>query len=363
LLHILGDISAILFFLLGAMTIVELVDLHQGFKLISKWVKSKNKMTLMLIICFLTFFLSAILDNLTTTIVMISIVRKIIDDQEDRFWFVSMIVIAANSGGAWSPIGDITTTMLWIDSKVSTMHLIQHLIIPSLLSVIIPLLFVSRQSRFKNKKIETGNQVMHVHTSSAIYLFLGISLLILVPVFKTITHLPPFMGMMGALGIIWMVSEIEHPLLFPPSSDYPKPTVQKALSRIEIPSILFFFGILLSISALEHVDILNQLGIILENNTSNSSIVAFALGLLSAVIDNVPLVAGAMGMYNYPIDDLFWHELAYAAGTGGSILIIGSAAGVTAMGMEKITYPWYFKRITLLALLGYLAGWAYIYFI
>ncbi len=363
LLHILGDISAIFFFLLGAMTIVELIDLHQGFKLISKWVKSKNKMTLLLVICLLTFFLSAVLDNLTTTIVMISIVRKMIDDQEDRFWFVSMIVIAANSGGAWSPIGDITTTMLWIDAKVSSINLIQHLIIPSLLSVIIPLLFVSRLNRFKNKKIESVNHVMRLHTSSAIYLFLGVGLLILVPVFKTITHLPPFIGMMGALGIIWMISEIEHPLLYPVASDYPKPTVQKALSRIEIPSILFFFGILLSISALEHVGILNQLGILLENNTSNSSIVAFALGLLSAVIDNVPLVAGAMGMYNYPIDDLFWHELAYAAGTGGSILIIGSAAGVTAMGMEKISYPWYFKRISLLALLGYLAGWAYIYFL
>ncbi len=363
LTHVLGDISAILFFLLGAMTIVELVDLHQGFKIISNWIKAKNKITLLVLICLLTFFLSAILDNLTTTIVMISIIRKIIHDQEDRFWFVSMIVIAANSGGAWSPIGDVTTTMLWIDNKVSSMHLINHLFLPSLLSILIPLIIISYKKRFKNQTIEIENRNIKLPASATFYLFLGIGLLIMVPVFKTLTHLPPYMGMMGALAIIWFISEIEHPLLYPPTSESPKPSVRYALSRIEIPSILFFFGILLAISALEQVGQLKQLGLLLENNTPNSSVVAFALGLLSAVIDNVPMVAGAMGMYNYPMDDLFWHELAFAAGTGGSILIIGSAAGVTAMGMEKISYPWYFKNISILALLGYLAGWIYIYFL
>jgi Na+/H+ antiporter NhaD/arsenite permease-like protein len=360
---VLGDISAILFFLLGAMTIVELVDLHQGFKIISQWIRAKHKMSLLLIICIISFFLSAILDNLTTTIVMISIVRKIIIDQEDRFWFASLIVIAANSGGAWSPIGDITTTMLWIDNKVSSFHLIRHLFIPSVLTVAVPLVFISQMKRFKSKVTELENQVTHNQATSVFYLSLGIGLLVMVPVFKSITHLPPFMGMMGALGIIWFVSEIDHPFQNPASTGLNRPTIRQALSRIEIPSILFFFGILLCISALEHIGQLKQLGEILEQHISDSSFVALVLGLLSAVIDNVPLVAGAIGMYTYPLDHLFWHEIAFAAGTGGSILIIGSAAGVTAMGLEKISYPWYFRNITVLALLGYLAGWVYLYFI
>jgi Na+/H+ antiporter NhaD/arsenite permease-like protein len=363
LVHVLGDISAILFFLLGAMTIVEVVDLHEGFKLFSSWVKTNKKFTLLLLVCFISFFLSAALDNLTTTIVMISIIRKIIEDQEDRFWFVSCIVIAANSGGAWSPIGDITTTMLWIDNKVSSLHLVQYLLIPSLISLIVPLIIISQNKRFKNQAINFKFQNSYMHSSAKFYLFLGISLLVMVPVFKGITHLPPFMGMMGALGIIWLVSEIDHPFLQPTSTDHPKPTIQHALSRIEIPSILFFFGILLAISALEHIGQLNQLGIFLDSHVDNVSMIAFVLGLFSAVIDNVPMVAGAIGMYDFPMDHSFWHELAFAAGTGGSILIIGSAAGVTAMGLEKISYPWYFKRISLLAFIGYLAGWAYIYFV
>ncbi len=363
LIHVLGDISAILFFLLGAMTIVEVVDLHEGFKLFSQWVKTNKKFTLLLLVCFISFFLSAVLDNLTTTIVMISIIRKIIDNQEDRFWFVSCIVIACNSGGAWSPIGDITTTMLWIDDKVSSIQLIKYLLIPSLISILVPLIFISQTKRFKNQKIEFKTQNSYMHSSAKFYLFLGIGLLVMVPVFKTITHLPPFMGMMFSLGIIWLVSEIDHPFLQPTSSDHLKPTIQHALSRIEIPSILFFFGILLAISALEHIGQLDQLGVFLNSHVDNISLIAFVLGIFSAVIDNVPMVAGAIGMYNFPLDHPFWHELAFAAGTGGSILIIGSAAGVTAMGLEKISYPWYFKRISLLAFIGYLAGWVYIYFL
>lgn len=360
LTHVLGEISAILFFLLGAMTIVELVDLHQGFRLISRWVKTKNKFLLLLLVCIFSFFLSAVLDNLTTTIVMISIVRKIITDTEDRLWFVSFIVIASNSGGAWSPIGDITTTMLWIENKVSTLNLVHHLLIPSIISVLVPLIITSQLKRFKNQKIDFEIKSDPIHSSAKFYLFLGVGLLISVPIFKTLTHLPPFMGMMAALGVLWLISEIDHPFLQPASAGDKKPTIQHALTRIEIPSILFFFGILLAISALEHAGQLNQFGVYLDSQVDHDSIIAFVLGIMSAVIDNVPMVAGAIGMYDHPVDHVFWHELAYAAGTGGSILIIGSAAGVTAMGLEKISYPWYFKRITLLALLGYLGGWIYL---
>lgn len=360
LAHVLGEISAILFFLLGAMTIVELVDLHHGFKIIAQWIGTKNKFVLLVLICFISFFLSAILDNLTTTIVMISILRKILTDPEDRLWFASFIVIAANSGGAWSPIGDITTTMLWIDHKVSSIHLIQNLILPSLLSILVPLILISKQQRFRETlQVEFKKEELHV--SSKFYLLLGTGLLIMVPVFKTLTNLPPYMGMMGALGIIWLVSEIHHPYMFPVIEPSKKPTVQRALSRIEIPSILFFFGILLAISALETVGQLEHLGDYLSSHFQDPAIIAFILGILSAMIDNVPLVAGAMAMYDYPIDDIFWHQLAFAAGTGGSILIIGSAAGVAAMGLEKINYIWYLKRISILALIGYLAGWGYFF--
>lgn len=362
-LKIIGNISNILFFLLGAMAIVELVDMYHGFKIISKWITTTNKFSLLFIICLISFFLSSVLDNLTTTIVMISIVKKLIIDHEDRFWFVSMIIIAANSGGAWSPIGDITTTMLWIDNKVSSWHLIKHLLVPSLLSVFVPLLIISQYKRFKNQSVNVEKDTTQLHTSAGFYLFVGIALLIMVPVFKSFTHLPPFMGMIGALGLIWLFTEIDHLFLKPISDDQIKPTVKRALSRIEIPSILFFFGILLSIAALEYIGQLSNIGQFLETNFNNYSIVAFVLGLLSSVIDNVPLVAGAIGMYRFPLDHLFWHELAYAAGTGGSVLIIGSAAGVVAMGIEKINYSWYFKRMSLLALLGYLSGWIYIYFI
>lgn len=360
--HVLGEIAAILFFLIGAMTIVELIDLHQGFHVVSSWIKSRQKFTLLILISVIAFFFSAVLDNLTTTIVMISLIRKIIHNNEDRLWFASFVVIAANAGGAWSPIGDVTTTMLWISHKVSTLHLVQELFIPSVLCIAIPLLIASRNTRFCGNYKDDYVKSENFHPSASFYLWTGIMLLIFVPIFKTVTHLPPFMGMMGAMAIFWLISEINHPYKFPETKESPKPTVRNALSRIEIPSILFFFGILLAISALQQVGQLNNLGIYLDQQISDPAIVAFVLGLLSAVIDNVPLVAGAMGMYSYPLDHSFWHEVAYAAGTGGSILIIGSAAGVAAMGLEKITYPWYLKRISFLAFLGYFAGWIYIYY-
>ncbi|MBK9108271.1 MAG: sodium:proton antiporter NhaD [Saprospiraceae bacterium] len=360
--HVLGEIAAILFFLIGAMTIVELIDLHQGFHVVSSWIKSKKKFTLLILISVIAFFFSAVLDNLTTTIVMISLIRKIIHHNEDRLWFASFVVIAANAGGAWSPIGDVTTTMLWIAHKVSSLHLVQELFIPSVLCIAIPLLIASRNTRFWGYYKDEAEIPEAFHPSSSFYLWTGITLLIFVPIFKTLTHLPPFMGMMGAMAIFWLISEINHPYKFPETRDSPKPTVRNALSRIEIPSILFFFGILFAISALQQVGQLKNLGVFLDQHISDPAIIAFVLGLLSAVIDNVPLVAGAMGMYSYSLDHSFWHEVAYAAGTGGSVLIIGSAAGVAAMGLEKITYPWYFKRISFLALLGYVAGWVYIYY-
>jgi Na+/H+ antiporter NhaD/arsenite permease-like protein len=363
LLHAMGEISAILFFLIGAMTIVELIDLHHGFDVVSQWIRTRKKFILLAIISLLAFFFSAVLDNLTTTIVMISLVRKIIHHNEDRLWFASFIVIAANAGGAWSPIGDVTTTMLWIGHKVSTLKLIEELFIPSVLCIAVPLVITSRMPRFWGSYKEETPQHSKTHASSLFYLWAGVGLLVSVPVFKALTHLPPFMGMLGAMSVFWLISEIDHPFKFPETRESPRPTVRHALSRIEIPSILFFLGILLAISALQTIGQLGHLGQFLQDHIANPVLISFVLGLLSAVIDNVPLVAGAMGMYPLPLDDPFWLQIAYAAGTGGSILIIGSAAGVAAMGLEKIQYPWYFKKVSFLALLGYVAGWLYIYYI
>lgn len=360
--HSFSEIASILFFLLGAMTIVELIDLHHGFHVVNQWIRTRKKFTLLVIVCLLTFFLSALLDNLTTTIVMVSILRKLIQHNEDRFWYVSFVVIAANAGGAWSPIGDVTTTMLWINHKVSSMQLLEFLLIPSLMNIGIPLLIVYFSHRFKGN-LASQPAPPRLHISSKFYLWIGLLLLVSVPLFKAYTHLPPFLGMLGALSILWLISEIDHPYRFPETKDHLKPTVRKALSRIEIPIILFFCGILLAISALEKIGQLEQLGTILDLYLVHPELIAGTLGILSAMIDNVPLVAGAMGMYELPMDHHFWHQISYAAGTGGSILIIGSAAGVAAMGIEKISYQWYFRKISLLALIGYLAGWLFIYFI
>lgn len=353
----LASIAQILFFLLGAMTIVELVDAHRGFRYITDRIRTRNPRTLLWIVCFVTFFLSAILDNLTTSIVMVSLIRKLISDKETRLTFAGMIVIAANAGGAWTPIGDVTTTMLWIGGQVSTAAIITSLFIPSMICLLIPVLFLG--FRLKGKTLEVAEPV---HTATDVkggrlMLFLGIGALVSVPVFKTLTHLPPYLGMLCGLGILWVVSEVMHSGL----DDIAKKnyTVAGALSRVDVPSVLFFLGILLAVGSLESMQLLNEFAAFLDRAIGDQRIIITLIGVLSAVVDNVPLVAASMGMYSvdtYPMDHMIWEYLAYCAGTGGSILIIGSAAGVAVMGMEKVDFIWYLKRISLLALMGYLGG-------
>lgn len=357
--HHLSPIAEILFFLMGAMTIVELVDTHQGFAIITKRITTRNAVALMWIICFVSFFLSSVLDNLTTTIVMVSLLRRLVNNQQQRWLYVGMVVIAANAGGAWSPIGDVTTTMLWIGGQVSAANIIKTLFIPSLVCILVPLVIISLKLKgdIEPSKMNTGaGEVVPVKESNLMF-FAGLGGLLFVPVFKTITHLPPYMGMLFSLGFIWLISEIIHYNKEPEDKSPYSPT--RALQRIDMPSVLFFLGILLAISSLESLHILEQLAVFLNASIGNEDIIVTVIGLLSAVIDNVPLVAASMGMYplaEYPMDHKLWEFMAYAAGTGGSALIIGSAAGVAAMGMEKIDFIWYLKKITWLALLGYFAG-------
>lgn len=364
LLHHLGKIAEILIFLIGAMTIVEIIDIHRGFEVLKNWVNTRSKKKLLWIIGIFGFFLSAIIDNLTATIVLVTLLRKIIHDRNERIWYASLVVIAANAGGAWSPIGDVTTTMLWIGNKVSTVGLIQSLIIPSILCFAVPFFIASLLKPFKGDiKLDTSGDLKETTEllSSKTILFLGLGMIVLVPVFKTITHLPPYVGMMLGLGIVWLVSEYIHP-----EEDFTEErkhlySAHKALSRIELSSILFFLGILMAIAALETVVVggvgaLRHLAQMLQDAIPNQDVVIIVLGFMSAVIDNVPLVAAAMGMYDQPLDAKLWHFIAYAAGTGGSMLIIGSAAGVAAMGMEKIDFIWFLKNIAWLAFLGFIAG-------
>ena len=360
-----GEIAAILFFLLGAMTIVELVDAYQGFRIITDKIKTKNPKTLLWVICWVTFFLSALLDNLTTSIVMVSLARKLVPNKDMRLFFAGMIVIAANAGGAWSPIGDVTTTMLWIGGQISALGIIKSLFLPSVICMAIPLIYLqfTLKGQIEISGKETSiNEASHRHKhlkvkGSKTMLFLGIAGLISVPVFKTVTHLPPYLGMLFALGILWTVSELINPHM---DEMEKKPyTAAGALARIDVPSVLFFLGILLAVAALESMEILHHFSSYLDRTLGDNRIIITLIGILSAVVDNVPLVAASMGMYDlteYPLDHMIWEYLAYCAGTGGSILIIGSAAGVAVMGMEKVDFIWYLKRISLLALLGYFAG-------
>lgn len=375
LLHHLGKTAEILFFLIGAMTIVELVDLHKGFAVITKLVKTQNKIKLLWITCIIAFFLSAILDNLTTTIVMVSLLRKLVPSKVDRLFFISMIIIAANAGGAWSPIGDVTTTMLWIGKKVSTMNLITFLLIPSVVSLVVPLIFASFLKGMKgnlsssDSNVTTKTSHSEKLLSSNTMLIIGVGGLIFVPIFKTFTHLPPYMGMMLSLGIVWLVSEYIHPEEKFDKNNKHLFSALHALSRIEMSSILFFLGILLGVGALESVAVialngektgfLMNMAMHLQQIVPNQDLVIFLIGIFSAIIDNVPLVAATMGMYpmdQFPMDSKLWLFIAYSAGTGGSMLVIGSAAGVAAMGMEKIDFIWYFKNVTWLALIGFIAG-------
>ncbi len=366
LLHHLSEIASILFFLMGAMTIVELVDAHDGFRVITDRITTTNKVKLLWILSILTFFLSAVLDNLTTTIVMISLLRKLIEDKKTRWFFVGVIVIAANAGGAWSPIGDVTTTMLWIKKQLPDVPvIIAELILPSLAAIIVPLFILTFTMKGSVERPAKSGNVDHedVHVSSfeRNFVFIcGILGLLFVPVFKTVTHLPPFMGMMLSLGILWLIAEIMHK-----HKDYEvkrKLSVLAVLRKIDTSSVLFFLGILLGVAALQEVGILQRAAAGLDAAIGNIYTINLAIGMLSAIVDNVPLVAAAQGMYPIATEGAFapsgdfWLFLAYCAGTGGSALIIGSAAGVAAMGLERIDFIWYLRKLTWLALIGYASG-------
>lgn len=375
LLHHLGKTAEILVFLLGAMTIVEIIDYFDGFATIKGYIRTKKKSKLLWLFSILAFILSAIIDNLTATIVLVTILQKVIKERDVRLWFAGMIIIAANAGGAWSPIGDVTTTMLWIGDKVTAMELIKNVLIPSIVCMVIPVLVALRYKAFKGE-IESDVLTEEPKKSphGATMLYLGLGSIVFVPFFKTITHLPPYVGMMLSLAVVATFAEIYTSAKFSISNvdgaesheGSMHSAVHASLSKIELPSILFFLGILLAVAALESLGMLFHFAGSLEStmpflgteavNGSVSDLVIIILGIGSAVIDNVPLVAASMGMFSIPTDDSVWHFIAYSAGTGGSMLIIGSAAGVVAMGMEKIDFFWYFKKIAWLAFVGFIAG-------
>jgi Na+/H+ antiporter NhaD/arsenite permease-like protein len=360
LMEHLSDIAAILFFLLGAMTIVELIDAHDGFELILERINTLEKRKLLWIVSLFAFFLSAVLDNLTTTIVMVSLIRKLMSQKEDRLMFAGMIVIASNAGGAWSPIGDVTTTMLWIGGQITAGGIIRGVVIPSIVCLIVPLVFLSMRIKGSIEAIPViAKEVQRRSTpfERNIVFIIGISSLLFVPIFKNFTHLPPFMGILLGLGIMWIITEFIHNQK--DEIDKDRFSVNFALRKIDTPSILFFLGILMSVAALQVSGILTTVADLLSNNLKSDNTIVMSIGLLSSIVDNVPLVAAAQGMYSldrYPTDHGFWHFLAYCTGTGGSTLIIGSAAGVAAMGMVKIDFFWYLKKITTWALLGYFSG-------
>lgn len=353
--------AQIVFFLIGAMTIVEVIDAHNGFDVVTSRIKTTKLSSLMLLIGLVTFFLSAILDNLTTTIVMVSLMKKLLDKREDRLFFAGMIVIAANAGGAWSPIGDVTTTMLWIGGQITPVNIITGVFLPSVVNLLIPMLitaFMLRGRLVESPINTTENESSSTSTVEKNIVFcLGLGVLVAVPVFKTITHLPPFMGVLFGLGILWMVADLMHRNKDEEQKN--QLTLVHALTRIDMSSIVFFIGILLAVATLEHSHILASLATWLDETVGRQDIIVILIGFASAVVDNVPLVAASMGMYSleqYPPNSFLWEFLAYCAGTGGSILIIGSAAGVAAMGLEKIDFIWYVKKISTLATIGYVAG-------
>ncbi|NAS14412.1 sodium:proton antiporter NhaD [Poritiphilus flavus] len=373
LLHHLGKTSEILVFLLGAMTIVEIIDYFNGFATIKTFVRTRSKRKILWIFSFLAFILSAIIDNLTATIVLVSILQKIVKRREDRLWYAGLIVIAANAGGAWSPIGDVTTTMLWIGNKVTTVKLISYLLLPSLICMLIPSFIASYLPAFKGKIDYEEEDGQKLHRFGPTMLYLGLSAIVFVPIFKTITHLPPYVGMMLSLAVVATFAEIYSSSKFSISTvdgDHEEGAhhspVHKALSKIELPSILFFLGILMAVAALESLGLLFGFADWLKVatplvgteivGTQVSDLVVILLGVASAVIDNVPLVAASLGMFSEAQDNPLWHFIAYSAGTGGSMLIIGSAAGVVAMGMEKIDFFWYLRKIAWLAAVGFIAG-------
>ena len=364
--YFLGHTAEILIFLIGAMTIVETIDFFNGFKTIKKLIKTKSKVKILWIICFLAFILSAIIDNLTATIVLVTILQKLVKDRTLKLWYAGMIIVAANAGGAWSPIGDITTTMLWIGEKVSIVALIKFLIIPSLVCMIIPTYVASRYKVFQGE-IDPPKNTEKENPYGSLILKIGLISIVFVPAFKIFTGLPPYVGMMLSLAVVATIAEFLNNSLssmkFDSGHSHHSP-IHYALTKIEMPSILFFLGILMAVGALEALGIVFGVGQWMVSTFENVDwvifggldIVVFVLGFLSAAIDNVPLVAASMGMFGEAVDDPLWHGIAYAAGTGGSMIIIGSAAGVVAMGMEKIDFMWYLKKIAFLAFIGYIAG-------
>jgi Na+/H+ antiporter NhaD/arsenite permease-like protein len=358
-----GSTAGIIFFLMGAMTIVEVIDAHDGFEIITSRIKTKKLTTLMWPVCVVTFFLSAVLDNLTTTIVMVSLLKKLLDGQSERLLFASLIVIAANAGGAWSPIGDVTTTMLWIGGQITPLGIVKALFVPSVVHMLIPLLVVNYQlwgRTFTLPEIDSGSAAVTPAFERNLMFALGVAILIMVPAFKAVSHLPPFMGILFGLGTLWLVGEIIHREKQPQQRK--QLTVAHALTQIDLSSIVFFLGILLAVATLEHTQVLAALAAWLDRTIGRIDVIVIALGLISAIIDNVPLVAASIGMFGiaqFPPDSFLWEFIAYCAGTGGSILIIGSAAGVAAMGLEKIQFIWYMRKISGLALLGYFAGAAF----
>jgi Na+/H+ antiporter NhaD/arsenite permease-like protein len=362
LLEHLGDIASILFFLLGAMTVVELIDAHEGFRVITDRITGTNKVTLMWMLSIITFFLSAALDNMTTAIVMSALLRKLIKDKNDLWTFAGMVIISANAGGAWSPIGDVTTIMLWIGGQVTAMNIVLKLILPSLVCLLLPLLWFTFTFKGTIQRPEADAEANPGHTAVSpgqqrLVFILGLVALLGVPVFKTYTHLPPYMGILLGLGVLWIVTERMHKNSI--ETDAGHLSVTSVLRRIDVPSVLFFLGILTAVSGLQVAGHLTDMAVVLDENLGNMYAVNSAIGVLSSVVDNVPLVAASMGMYpmsQFPIDHPFWELLAYCAGTGGSILIIGSAAGVAAMGILGIDFLWYVRRMAFPAMLGYVGG-------
>lgn len=367
-----GEVAEILFFLMGAMTIVELIDVHGGFNIITRRITTKNKKTLLCILTGITFIMSAVLDNLTTTIVIVMLLRKLVQDQKERWYFAAVVVLAANAGGAFSPIGDVTTIMLWVKGNVTTQHLIPELILPSIVAAVLPMLIMSRKLKGSLEDSDVVAELESHEPTAAemvtnkernIIFYLGIGALVFVPIFKAITHLPPYLGVALGLGILWVYTELMYHEKGDSIKEEKKARIQKVVKRIDMTTILFFLGILMAVNALSFAGILRELSVWLDESVGNIYAINIIIGILSSIVDNVPLVAGAMKMYEvdaatayFAVDGAFWLFLAYCAGVGGSILIVGSAAGVVVMGLEKVSFGWYLKEVSLIALLGYLAG-------
>lgn len=348
-----SETAQIIFFLMGAITLVEVIDAHKGFRLVTEFITTDSKRKLIWVLGLITFFLSSVLDNLTTTVVMVSLLRKLVPDHKDRLMLGSMVVIAANAGGAWTPIGDVTTTMLWINGNISTMSVMKVLFLPSIVSLLVVLMYLTWSMKGRIVMVQKTHE--EVPEGSKLVFFMGIGALIFVPIFKALTGMPPFMGILIAVGVLWLITDLLHA----PYETRQHLRLPQVLSRIDTSGVLFFLGILLCIGALDVAGLLHSLATFLNNAVGNISAIAYIIGLISAVIDNVPLVAAGMGMYSlntFPADSYFWQLLAFCAGTGGSILIIGSAAGVAFMGLEKVDFLWYLRRISLLAFVSYTVG-------